>query len=225
MTFNFTNTEKIMVGVILAIIMFFGFRECSNRKSQNELIDGIANYKDSAQFYSVKVNGKDVEIAYNQSLVLQSKEQLESVIKKNDTLAKLVKKYKDVKATIIIKTTTSIKHDTIPIDRPIPCDFAPIKVRRDSAYYNFVGTISPKFFSIDTLSIPNKQSLVIGTKKLGFLKGTEERAEIVNSNPLIRTSNIESYVINKPKKWYQTDAFLIGTSLIGGYIIATQTTK
>lgn len=222
-----TRTEKILGGVIIAIILFFGFREWQNRNNTDSLVNDIANYKDSAQFYSLKVNGMAVDVAYNKSLQLSNKNQLESIIKKNDTLAKLISKFKNVASTTIINNNTTINGDTMKFKKgdSIPCDFKAFKVRRDSAHYRFLGTISPKYFSIDSLTIPNKQSMVIGEKKLGFLKGTEMRAEIVNSNPLIKTLNIESYVINKKKKWYQTDAFLISASLLGGYVIATQTTK
>lgn len=220
-----TRTEKILGGVIIAIILFFGFREWQNRNNTDDLISDIANYKDSAQFYSMKVNGMAVDVAFNKSLVLSNKDQLESIIKKNDILAKLISKFKAISSTTIINNITNITGDTIKLTDSIPCDFKAFKVRRDSIHYRFLGTISPKYFTIDSLTIPNKQSIVIGKKKLGFLKGTEERVEIVNSNPLIKTTNIESYVISKPKKWYETNAFLIGTSLLGGYIIAIQTTK
>ena len=220
-----TQTEKILGGVIIAIILFFGFREWQSRKNADDLINDIANYKDSAQFYSLKVNGMEVDVAFNKSLVLSNKDQLESIIKKNDTLAKLISKFKAISSTTIINNITNITGDTIKLTDSIPCDFKAFKVRRDSIHYHFLGTISPKYFTIDSLTIPNKQSIVIGKKKLGFLKGTEERVEIVNSNPLIKTLNIESYVISKPKKWYNTDAFKISASLLGGYILATQTTK
>ena len=186
---------------IIVVILFFGFREWQNRNNTDNLVNDIANYKDSAQFYSMKVNGMEVDVAFNKSLQLSNQNQLESIIKKNDTLAKLISKFKNVASTTIINNNTTINGDTMKFKKDsIPCDFKAFKIRRDSVHYRFVGTISSKFFSIDSLTIPNKQSIVIGEKKLGFLKGTEMRAEIVNSNPLIKTSNIESYVINKKKK-------------------------
>lgn len=214
---NFTR-EKIMgIGIIVVVVLFF-LREFQNQKLKDDLINDIARYKDSAQYYSIKINGMAVDIAFNKSLQVKNKEQLEALIKKNDTLAKIVSKFRTINSTTIIKEVISIKHDTIKIDNQIPCDFKPFKVRKDSTYYNFVGTISPKFFSIDSLAIPNKQSVIIGRRKLGFLKGTEERVEIVNSNPLIKTTNIDNYIISKPKKWYQKKAFIFAAGMLtGGY--------
>lgn len=211
--FNFKTSEKIMgIGIIVMSIIFL-FRECSNQNDKNNLVNDISNYKDSAKFYNLKVNGMQVAVAYNQSLQLENKNQLESILKKNDTLSKLISKFKAISSTTIINNITNISGDTIKLTDSIPCDFKAFKVRRDSIYYHFIGTIAPKYFSIDTLIIPNKQSIIIGEKKLGFFRGTEIRAEIINSNPLIKTSNIESYVINKKKK-------RLGVGISAGYGIS-----
>lgn len=198
---NITRTEKILGGVIIALVLFFGFRECGNQTEKNNLVNDIANYKDTAQFYQIKVNGMEVDVAYNKSLALENKDQLASILKKNDTLSKLISKFKDIKSATIINNYTTINGDTIQLKGDsIPCDFKAFKVRRDSIHYKFVGTISKNFFSIDTLSIPNKLSLIIGTKKMGFLKRKEERAEIINSNPLVKITNIGNYVVVSKKK-------------------------
>ena len=202
MPLKFTNRDKVMAGLILVIILFFGFRECSHQEEKNELVNNVANYKDTAQYYNLKVNGMEVEVAYNKSLVLNNQKQFESVIAKNDTLLKLVKKFKSVQSGTIINNYTTINGDTIIYKKgdSIPCDFKAFKIRRDSVHYKFVGTIGKNFFSIDTLSIPNKIDLIIGRKKLGFLRRGEERAEIINSNPLVKTTNIGNYVVVSKKK-------------------------
>lgn len=219
MTLQLTTTEKIMGGVIIALIFFFLFRECGHQRDENNLVNNIANYKDTVKFDKIKINEQEVAIAYNASLQLENKDQLESLLKKHDTLYAMIKKFKDVKSTTIINQYTTINGDTIPLRDSIPCDFKAFKVRRDSIYYHFVGTIAPKYFSIDSLFIPNKQSIIVGTKKLGFLRGVEERAEIVNSNPLIHIANIESYVLNKKKKRFGIGASVgYGFSLNGNIV-------
>lgn len=198
-----TNRDKIMGGIILLIILFFGWREWTHQRNANELTTDVVNYKDSAKYYNMKVDGMEVEVAYNKSLVLQNDKQLKSVVSAiNDTIAKLVKKFKDIKVASVINNNTTIIGDTMKYKKgdSIPCKFKPFQVARDSAHYHFVGTISQKYFSIDTLKIPNQQSLVFGTKKMGFLKRPEQRAEIVNSNPLVKVTNIKSYVIEPDKK-------------------------
>lgn len=201
MVLKFTTVEKIMGTAIAGLILLLGFRECSNTSDKNNLVSDLAHYQDSAKYYSLKVDGMKVEVAYNKSLVLETNNQVKSVLSEmNDTMAKLVKKFKDIKSGTIINNYTTINGDTITLKGDsIPCNFKPIKVRRDSVHYHFVGTIAKNYFSIDTLTIPNKISLIIGTKRVGLFK-REERAEIVNSNPLVHTTNIGNYEVIKRKK-------------------------
>lgn len=202
MSIQFTKTEKVMAGLILAIIIIFCFRECKHQSNEDNLINNIATYKDSSKYYNLKVNGMSVLVAENKSLVLENNKQVTSILSSmNDTIAKLIKKFKDIKSGTIINNTTNIIGDTVKFKKKdsIPCDFKPFKVMRDSLYYHFTGTIAQKYFTIDTLSIPDKTTLIIGRKKTGFLK-YEERAELFHSNPLVKTTNIGNYEVIKRKK-------------------------
>lgn len=211
MTLRFSRLEKIMGGIILALILLSGIREGCNNLDKNKLIHEGANYKDSAQHYSLKVGELKVLVATNKSLVLENDKQIKSVLSSmNDTIAKLVRKFKEIKSGTIINNYTTINNDTIKLHGDsIPCDFKPFKVRRDSIHYKFTGTIAKGYFSIDTLKIPNKISLIIGREKVGFLK-YEDRAAITNSNPLVHTSNIGNYEVIKRKK-------RIGLGVSAGY--------
>jgi len=208
--------DRILGGVIILLLILFVFRECQNQSNTDDLVLDITNYSDSAKYYKGK-NG--TLIAYNKTLNVENEKQLKAVLSKYDTLSQILEKFKDIKSTTIIKETITIKHDSILFEKKIPCDFEPFKVKRDSLYYTFRGTIGQDFFSIDTLSIPNQQSIVVGRKKVGFLKH-EYRAEVINSNPLVNVTNIGSYAIKPKKKWYEKrivqipSAFLIG--FLGG---------
>jgi hypothetical protein len=227
MNIKFTTTEKVLALIIVIGVIAFFMRECGNQKDKDNLVDQIANYKDTVKFDHIKIDGQDVQIAYNASLELENKDQIASILKKNDTLYKMIQKFKDLKSATIINQYTTINGDTIKLKGDsIPCYFKPIQVRRDSAHYHFVGTIAQKYFSIDTLTIPNKQSLLIGTKKVGMFKGTEgffnnkeKRAEIVNSNPLVKVVGIQNYVVDSKKKFYERAWFhaLLGMGA-GAYV-------
>lgn len=218
--------EIVLFATSIFLAFFLFVKGCRDQKEVDELVNRISNYKDSAQFYKLKVNGSPVDVAFNQSLVLQTQNQLEAVLAKNDTLVKLISKFKKIASTTIINQYTTINGDTIKLKGDsIPCSFKPFQVRRDSAYYHFMGTIAPNYFSIDSLSIPNRQNIVIGEKKLGFLRGTEKRVEIVNSNPLIHTDKIQNYVIQGKKKWHQTTAFKVGIGILAGGIGYRQLTR
>lgn len=195
------KVNKLTSGIIIFLILAFAVREGCNRSNMDGLVANLKNYEDSAEYYNLKVNGLNVEIAQNKSLVLQSNDQIKSVLESmNDTMAKLIKKFKSINSGTIINNNTYISGDTIKMKGDsIPCNFKPFKVRRDSAHYKFVGTIAKNYFTIDTLSIPNKISIISGRKKIGFLN-YEDRVELFNSNPLVKTTNIGSYEVVKRKK-------------------------
>lgn len=210
MGFNLTK-DKLLWGIIISLGFALFIREGCNRSQNDNLIADLAGYKDSAKYYNLKVNGLNVEVAQNKSLVLQSNDQIKSVLSSmNDTMAKLIKKFKSINSGTIINNYTTINGDTIKLQGDsIPCNFKPFHVRRDSAHYKFVGTIAKNYFTIDTLTIPNKISIISGRKKVGFLK-YEDRVELFNSNPLVKTTNIGNYEVVKRKK-------RIGLGLSAGY--------
>lgn len=185
----------IIIGVLIIIILL---REGCNQSSTNDLIRDVTEYKTEANHYK-GLNG--VEIAQNKALMLENQKQLKAVLSKNDTLAQLMDKYKNLKSVTIINNNTTIRNDSIPYDTiRIPCDFEPFQVERDSSNYQFFGTIAPSYFKIDSLKIPDEQSILFGKRKMGFLKRAEYVAEVTHSNPLISTNNVGSYAIKEKRK-------------------------
>jgi glutaredoxin-related protein len=190
--------ERIPYIIIIALILILLLREGCNMSDKNNSIKAIAEYKTEAKHYK-GLNG--VDVAQNKALMLDNQEQIKALLNKNDTLSALMKKYKNLKNVTIINNSTQIFNDSIPYDTiRIPCDFKPFQVIRDSSHYQFVGTVAPKYFKIDSLTIPDEQSIVFGKRKMGFLKRAEWTTEVVHSNPLINTTNIGSYSIQENRK-------------------------
>ena len=192
---NKKTIPYIIIGILVIILLL---REGCNQSSTNDLIKDVAEYKTEAKHYK-GVNG--AEISQNKALMLENQKQLKAVLSKNDTLAQLMEKYKDLKNVTIINNTTQIVNDSIAFDTlRIPCDFEPFQVNRDSSHYQFFGTIAPSYFKIDSLKIPDEQSILFGKRKMGFLKRPEYVVEVVHSNPLISTNNVGSYAIKEKRK-------------------------
>jgi len=201
-----------LIGVLLIVILV---REGCNQSSTTNLIKDIAEYKTEVKTYK-GLNG--VEVAQNKALLLENSEQIKAILSRNDTLAQLMDKYKNLKNVTIIKNITQITNDSIVYDSiRIPCDFKPFQVKRDSIYYQFYGTIAPTYFKIDSLRIPDEQSIVFGLRRMGFLKKKEYTAEVVHSNPLVHTTNIGSYAIQeKSKKLVISVGATYGLNLVTG---------
>jgi hypothetical protein len=191
--------ERIPYLIIVVLVILLLLREGCNQSDKNDSIKAIAEYKTEAQHYK-GLNG--VDVAQNKALMLDNQEQIKALLGKSDTLSELMKAYKKLQNVTIVNNSTQIRNDSIAYDTTrIPCDFEPFQVLRDSSNYQFAGTVAPTYFRIDSLTIPDKQSIVFGKRKMGFLKKKEWTTEVVHSNPLIKTTNIGSYSIQeKPKK-------------------------
>jgi len=208
----------IIVGVIVVAVCLLLFQDCQHKNQVDGLVKDIANYSDSAKHYKSKYG----TVAFNQTLKFGSEDQLKSFLSNNDTLKLLLKKFKKLNSVTVVTQKIYI-HDTVPIpfETRIPCDFKPFAVIKDSIRskskpFYFKGTIFPTQFTIDSILIPNKQTIVVGTKSINLFK-KEERAEVVNSNSLISVSNIGAYTVVNKKKWFQRPVpMLIGGIIIGG---------
>lgn len=201
-----------LFAIIVCGCILFGVRECVHNNREDGYINSLATYSGKAQFEKTK-NG--ILIAFNQSLELKSEKQIASLLYEMDTMRQLLKKFSSVSSATIITERTIIQNDTVPFEVQIPCDFSPIRVRRDSIHYVFDGRLTNKSLIIDSIVIPNRQEIVIGTKRVGLFK-RERRIEIVNSNPLIKVQTIKNYVIDDRKKWYQKTGVKIAFGAILG---------
>jgi hypothetical protein len=208
----------VIVGIVVLAICLFVFQDCQHKNQVNSLVKDIATYSDSAEHYKSKYG----VVAFNQTLKFGSEEQLKSYLSNNDTLKDLLRKFKKLNSVTVVTQKIYI-HDTVPImfETKIPCDFKPFAVIKDSSRsktkpFYFKGTIFPEKFTLDSILVPNKQTIVVGTKRINLFK-KEERAEIVNSNSLISVSNVGAYTVVNKKKWFQRPVpMLIGGVIIGG---------
>jgi len=211
----------VIVAVVTILICAIIFRECQHQKDTDSLVKKISTYSDSAKHYKSKYG----VVAYNQTLKFENVKQLKSYFLNNDTISNLLKKFKKINSVTIVKEKIYI-HDTVPVyftkDNIIPCDFKPFQVKRDTTWYHFVGTIHRDKFVIDTILIPNKQTIAVGYKRINLFK-KEQRVEIINSNPYLQISNIGGYVIDDKKKWYQRPfVTFLGGVVVGSSIITVK---
>lgn len=202
------SKQRILYIIIIVLVTVLLLREGCYQSSRNDLLQNITEYKTEAKHYKLK-NG--TEVAQNKALMLENQTQIKALLNKNDTLSQLITKYKNLQNVTIINNSTEIKNDSIAYDTiKIPCDFKPFQVVRDSSHYMFVGTIAQTYFKIDSLRIPDKQSIIFGERKMGFLKKRQWTVEVVHSNPLVKTTNIGEYAVKQKRK-----KFVI--ALGGGY--------
>tara|TARA_R110001583_G_scaffold72139_5_gene202353 strand:- start:362 stop:973 length:612 start_codon:yes stop_codon:yes gene_type:complete len=198
---------KNIIIIILAFVTF-GFAYKSN-ESKKAIFRAQQDLNESNQAYEI------------------NEAQLASLKDENEGLKELIDEYKEVESVTKVITKTVIDTVRIEYDNSILVSDSGTfvgSVNIDSLFYSLSCTFTEKNFTLNRIEIPNESSIVIGDRKIrGFLgipKGREYAIDIVNSNPYVQTTNIQTYKIVQEKKWWDTKAFSIGVGFIGGFVLA-----
>lgn len=137
-------------------------------------------------------------VSEKQSLQVSNRDIKKQLYIKDSTLKDLVQKYRKVQSTSTIETITKIDTITIRSER---VDSANFKFSRFHKYYSISGSYNDEQLLIDSLVLPNTQNIVIG-KKRGQIT-----ASVVNSNPYIKTTGMNTQVIRIPDRRFGIGVF------------------
>jgi hypothetical protein len=201
-------------GLTIAIILLL---VCFNQCEQAQLSQ--SNLEAATSQNKVYKNAIGTLTTQNKTLQLTEKELKNLVLKKDDTLAKLVKKFSQVQT--IVKTNTITQIDTIKIkfETPAPCAF----VREGSEvqrWFSLQYRVDSTGLRIDSLKIPNTQIVASGLQRKWFLGKETLVTEVSNTNPNIKNVSVESYKTIVKKKWYDSFVFKFGIGVAAGILIA-----
>lgn len=210
-------SKYLIVAMILLVLLFVAIRSCQTNKQNFSSEQSYNSSKsDSLKSYINKVTNQLV--VYKKASELNEKAFTNLVLENNDLKQKL-SKYKNIKTVIETQTITKIDTLKFYFKDSIPCEFEPIVIKIDSSNYNLSGLLTNKDFVIQDLTIPNKQTIVIGEKKNGLFKKNEFVVSVENSNVLIKTMNVQSFSLKSEKKWYQTFGFQVGLGIISTLLV------
>ncbi len=185
--------------VILAILLLFGADKYLTSSKMDKLLIDLANYNGNVDSLILSNNAL---VTSNKSLQLTTQNQMKEIAAKNDTVAKMIKKFKQVQNITYITNNFEAKGDSSDFNIPIPCDFKPFKDTISTPSYVLEQTISNKGTKVDRLFVPNEQKLVFGTKKKGLFR-SEHYVDVNNSNDLMVASNIKNYTFVPTKRWFE----------------------
>lgn len=201
----------IAITITIFILLLF-YQGCSNQTASNTLVSDVINDNDKVKYIYLPDN---TLIAEKKVLEVMNSDQLKTITSKNATIKKLTDQFKKVSlaANIGIKTVII---DTIEFIDSIPCAFDKFPIIKLNKNYNLYGSIEPKRLILDSLIIVDSLSLVVGRKKVSFLKYSTY-AMIHNSNDLVRIDNARVYAVNIKTKWHDKPVFtFIAGVVVGG---------
>lgn len=203
------NQNYFIPYLLIAILAFTALNQCQRAINAEKQAHSVTNYlNDSIRYYKNKY-GQEIAL---KSVLQGDKNALEILLSKQidstGQLKKLVSELKNVKTAGNIVQITKIDTVKIPYEVPVPFEFER-NFNAKTDFYTINGKSSNTGVKINQIEIPNTLSFVIGEKKTGIFK-KELRIEVVNSNPYIKTTGLDSYIYTQKQKRF-------GISVYAGY--------
>lgn len=188
--------------VFILILIAVTVGQCQSLRAVKQEIRNTTDFfNDSIKFYKNKLGQ---EVSYK-GVLQGEKETLELLlsnqIDSTNQLKGLVLRYKKTLAAANINTKIQIDTIEIPYEIPVPFDFER-DFRIEKEFYTISGISSSVGLTIDEVSLVNTQSLVIGQTKAKLFKPSKLEISMVNSNPHIKTTGLDTYIHTvKPKRF------------------------
>ena len=194
--------------LVVLVLLFLIFRNCEEKKQLEKEVANFSEVVNSPIRYTINKQGQ--KVASKKSLE-GSKASLELLLDhlrdSTEQLKEMVSYYKQVAAAAQIESRTEITSVEIPYEIP-DTDFD-IPFHKQNPFYSIKGRSTNFGLFLDTLAIPNRQTIVIGDRKEGFFK-REFRMDVINSNPYIQTTDMNSFVLKQKKR-------RLGIGVFAGY--------
>lgn len=205
-TISIPSVRLSWIHLALVIVVFLLFRQCSisdSLKSELSQIDKVKN--DTIEHYETKLGEQGATRLSLQGEKASLQEFLSVSRDSTKQMERLAKKYKSIAAGV--KTITETVIDSIEVPYRVDGKEFTIPFNKTDKFYSLAGRSTNNGLYLDNITIPNSQSIIIGEKKAGFFS-SEFRVDVINSNPYIKTTSLDSYVYKQRNK-----RFVIGPSV------------
>lgn len=216
------NNKYIIGGIIVALLLFFGWREYGHyveKKAIEDSYEAVISYKDGER--NQLKNSLDLEVA--DKVIMKQNIMSEKVAK--EQLKEELEGYKDLTAYMKSEVVTSIKNLEAKYDKAERDQFDGIDIK-DGEYIHkndvdknfvrvpttfghkddwmyFAGTINKHSTILDSLYLINKFDATIGSKKseksFSWLRKKEPTVELKSYNPYTEVTYVNNVVINDDK--------------------------
>ena len=216
---NYKDAIRSIASIsLLCICLLLGVRSCELvKESSQSTIDLLKLQQDNLQLKKT-IDDKGREIASIQVVVLDKDKKIQEQLKEIKKLKSLdVKVIVDTKT--IYDTMTIALHDTTIVTKTDTIKYQKFNFNDD--WLVLQGRVDNSKLFLDTLQVNNKYKIEIGEEKVGLFK-KEKKVYVINENPHTSTNDLQSFVLNDKKKWYQKDVWkIVGASLLT-YFVVTQ---
>ena len=210
-TKKITRYFPYIVILVLAILLF---KQCE--KSENA-IAFLENQNKEVKVYKNKIGTLTASVSSSE---LSNNQLKKLVLQKNDSLKLLASEFNKVKYITTIKEVTKIDTVYIEFGTEIPVQFERFGKYDIDSHFKFNYALNQSGLSLSDIEIPNKQTIITGTKRNWIFGKQYLTTDITNSNPYIQTTEIQSVVIPVGNEWYNSKWLWFGVGAVGGALLA-----
>lgn len=207
-------TLKLIPYLIIAVLVLLLFRQC---RVTEDIYTFLENEKQEVQVYKNKLGTLTNSVNTSE---LSNKQLKELLLKKDDTLKKLMSEFKEVRNAVKIQEVVRVDSVFVPYEFDIDCEFKRFGKYDTDSHFKFDYSLNETGFSLSNIEIPNTQTIITGTKRNWIFGKQYLTTDITNSNDYIQTKEVQSVVIPVSVEWYNNKWLYLGLGLSAGVLIA-----
>lgn len=220
------NMDKVFYGLLtlLLIPLFFAVKGCHDERSARRIITSTLSKEraDYAKEFKAYRDSLGRETVVKTITVVPDQATLEALFRNDPSFKERTKKFKTIEyigvvSTDVRSTDTLLASlsDTIPCEITKPISF----INNDTTSITVKGQItsSTKARITEVSFAKDTTTIVIGDYKEGLFRRPELTMVMSHSNKYFKATEVEMYMVEVKKKWYQKGV----TKFVAGAIIAT----
>lgn len=204
--------NMLILGLFIALVL--SINQCSSNKQL--IASQKAGFIATTGYYKNKLG---TITATKEVLELEKKNLKELLYVKDTLLNALRKEFTTVKSIVQAENTLTIDSITTPFETKIGYDFER-KGKHTDKWLQYDYDLNEKGFTIADFTMLNKQTIITGFKRNWLLGKQTYTTDITNSNPYLKTVEVQTVQVVIPKRFYDTRFFNIGVGFIGGILVA-----
>ena len=198
--FNQITTKNLVIIILLYALISVASKGCKQEKLYKDATQQLIQLTSEKQELNKSYDDLGRQLTSTQSIVLVKDKKIEEQLKEIEAL-------KSLDTKIVFRTETKYKTLEIIIrDTIVVHDTDTVSIKRfehKDDWIAMAGSIEDSKMKFDSLIFKNKYTIEIGSQKDGLFKKKKQMIYLRNENPHTSTTDLTSFELKKPKKWYQ----------------------
>jgi hypothetical protein len=203
----------IFIACLLMLLIYQYKRAEAFKKHETETIVAIS---DTINYYINKLGTQSASI---KTLKLDNSQLKNILLKKDKELTALASEFNKINHLTKYNSITILDTIKVKFQDSIPFVFKRTGVLATD-WYRFNYNSTQTGIIIDSLTLPTQTTLITGIKQKWFLGAKSLTTSIINTNPYIKITKIESAEITLTQPWYKKWYIWMAAGAVCGWITA-----